>query len=147
MRMRVVALAGVFAAMAATAYLYLRRPDFGHRVYRIGWMNSAPFQMRAPDGKASGISVDLVNLAAQRRGIQLEWVYWDSSSESALVSKSVDLWPLITITPERLERLHISEPYLRNEHCLLVRDDSPHKTPGDLATARIGMANVSIDAR
>ena len=77
-------------------------------------------------GQASGISVDLVNLAARRRGIRLEWVYWNNSSESALVSKSVDLWPLITITPERLKVLHISEPYLRHEHCLLVRDDAPY---------------------
>src|SRR3954453_8446527 len=103
--------------------------------------------MRAPDGQASGISVDLLNLAAERRGIRLEWVYWNSSSESALVSKSVDLWPLITITPERLKVLHISEPYLQHEHCLLVRDDSAYRRMEQLRTARVGMANVSIDKR
>jgi signal transduction histidine kinase len=147
MRTRLLVYAGVFAALGAIAYLAFRRPDFGNRVYRIGWMTSPPFQLRSPGGTASGISVDLVNLAARRRGIRLEWVFWNNTSESALFSKSVDLWPLITITPERLQRIHISEPYLRHEHCLLVREDSSYKTPRDLATARIGMANASIDTR
>jgi signal transduction histidine kinase len=147
MRKILFAVGAVFVAGAALGYTYLRRPDFGNRVYRIGWMISPPFQVRGAAGQAAGISVDLVDLAAQRLGIRLEWVFWGSSSESALVSKTVDLWPLITITPERLKRLHISEPYLRHEHCLLVREDSLNKKPADLATARIGVANPSIDVR
>jgi signal transduction histidine kinase/CheY-like chemotaxis protein len=139
---------GLAAAGAAmTWFLYLRPMQFGERVYRIGWMISPPFQVRGADGNAAGISVDLVNQAAQRLGIHLRWIYWNDSSESALVSKSVDLWPLITITPERLKVLHISEPYLQHEHCLLVREDTGYKQVGDLATAKIGVANVSIDAR
>jgi hypothetical protein len=58
----------------------------------------------------------------------------------------VDLWPLITITPARLKVLHISARYVQNEHCLLVRDDTPYAHVEELATAKIWMANVSIDA-
>jgi signal transduction histidine kinase/CheY-like chemotaxis protein len=134
------------AVCAAAAWLYFRPARFGDRTYRIGWMISPPFQVRDADGKPDGISVDLVNEAARRRGIQLKWVFWANSSESALDSKSVELWPLITITPARLKKFHISEPYLQHEHCLLVREDSPYKKISDLADARIGMANVSIDA-
>jgi signal transduction histidine kinase/CheY-like chemotaxis protein len=109
-------------------------------------MESPPFQVRGPNGEASGLSVDLVSRAARRRGIELEWVYWNNSSESALVRKKVDLWPLITITPQRLKLFHISQPYLQHEYCLLVRNDNPFVRATDFATAKIGMANVAIDA-
>ncbi|MBS1854584.1 MAG: transporter substrate-binding domain-containing protein [Acidobacteria bacterium] len=134
------------AAIAAISWLYFRPASFGDRVYRIGWMQSPPFQLPGSDGKAAGISVELVNEAARRRGIRLEWVYWRGSSESALVQRAVDLWPLITITPDRLKRLHISEPYLEHEYCFLVRADSPYYHTRDLAHEKIGMANISIDA-
>lgn len=137
----------LLVASAAVWWFYVRRPSYEHRVYRIGWMVSPPFQIRGPGGEPSGISVDLVNEAARRRGIPLEWMFWTDSSESALVKKAVDLWPLITVTPDRLKVLHISDPYLQHEHCFLVRDDAPFRKVEDLATARIGMANVSIDAR
>jgi signal transduction histidine kinase/ActR/RegA family two-component response regulator len=140
----------VFSVLLVTAAAIVRfyplTPDFGRRTYRIGWMLSPPFQVRGADGNASGVSVELVNQAASRRGIALQWIFWNDSSESALISKSVDLWPLITVTPERQKVLHISEPYLQNEHCLLVRDDTTYTKVEELATARIGMANVSIDS-
>jgi signal transduction histidine kinase len=135
-----------FVAVAGVLlWLQLRTPPLENRLYRIGWMNSQPFQLRGPDGKASGISVDLVNEAARRRGIALEWVYWPDSSESALKSKKVDLWPLITITPERLKSFYISDPYQIHDHCLLVRSDSPFQRLEDLASGNVGIANVSID--
>jgi signal transduction histidine kinase/CheY-like chemotaxis protein len=133
--------------VAAGWYLFVRPSSVPNRVYRIGWQNSPPFQVRGDDGLPDGIAVDLVNEAARRRGIKLEWKFWDNSSESALRSKSVDLWPLITITPERLKVIHITQPYVQHEHCFLVRDHSPYKMPADLATSRIGMANMSIDLR
>jgi signal transduction histidine kinase len=139
-------LAVLAAASGTIAWMRLRAPRLDDRIYRIGWMLSPPFQVRGPDGHAAGISVDVVSEAARRRGIKLRWVFWPDSSESALVGKYVDLWPLITITPERLKVLHISEPYLEHGRCFLVRDDSGYTKPEDLATAHIGVANVSIDA-
>src|SRR5215831_5127160 len=145
LRTVILTLSGLVAVGAVAGWFWLRPRMLEQRVYRIGWMTSPPFEVAGPDGGAAGIAVDLVNLAARRRGIQLTWVRWPDSSESALRSGSVDLWPLITITPERLKVLHISEPYLRHEHCLLVRDDAPATKAAELATARIGMANPSID--
>jgi PAS domain S-box-containing protein len=112
----------------------------------MGWTVSAPFQIRGDDGEGRGLAIDLVREAARRRGIKLQWVFCKESSESALRRKVVDLWPLITITPERLKSFHISEPYVEFEYCLLVRADAPYRKAGDLATATIGLANPSIDA-
>src|SRR5262249_16800645 len=136
---------GIVAAVGFLAWLHLRPSGYRQRVYRIGWMNSPPFQVRGSDGKAAGLSVDLVNEAARRRGITLDWVFWPDSSESALKSKSVDLWPLITITSNRLKMFHISEPYLMHEHSLLVRSSSRYKTIEDLDTSTVGISNPSID--
>ena len=139
-----VALAVIFAA-ATLGWLGLRQPSWGNRVYRIGWMISPPFQLRGDDGKPAGLSVDLVREAAQRLGISLQWVFWQESSESALRKKAVDLWPLITVTPERLKAFYISEHYLDADYSLLVRADSPYWKVQDLAAATIGLANPSID--
>ncbi|MDE3167078.1 MAG: transporter substrate-binding domain-containing protein, partial [Acidobacteriota bacterium] len=143
--MRIAAITGAVAVCAALAWISLRSPSYDNRVYRIGWMKSAPFEVPGPDGSAGGIAVQLVKEAARRQGIRLEWVYWPKGSESALVERAVDLWPLITITPQRLQVLHISEPYLEHEYCFLVRADSPYYHPQDLAGAKIGVANPYID--
>jgi signal transduction histidine kinase len=135
-----VAAAGVFLGG-----LRYRQPRLEHRVYTIGWMISPPFQVRGANGQAAGLSVDLVSEAARRRGIALKWIFWPESSESALKAKAVDLWPLITITPERLKSFHITEPYLQHDHCLLVRDDSPYRKIEDLSTATIAIVNAAID--
>ena len=62
--------------------------------------------------------------AARRRGIRLEWVRQADGPDAALREQKVDLWPLLTIIPERKSYVHFTEPYLENEHCFLVRADS-----------------------
>jgi signal transduction histidine kinase len=64
------------------------------------WESDPPFQAAGSDGKPTGLAIELVREAARRRGIQLEWLLQTGSSEAALRNKKVDLWPLITITPE-----------------------------------------------
>ncbi len=140
-----VAFAGLFAVLAALAWLNLRQHGTGDRVYRIGWTLSPPFQVRGDNGAPTGLAVDLVNEAARRSGIKLKWVFWNWTSDSALASNNIELWPLITITPQRLKLFHITEPYLESEYSLLVRDESTYRKLQDLATATIGIANPSID--
>ncbi len=140
-----IGIAALLAAIFVGGWLRFRQPDFSHRVYRMGWVSSPPFQLRGADGQPAGLAVDLVREAARRRGIALKWIYWNDSSESALRRNAVDLWPLITITPDRLKFFHISEPYIETEHCLLVRADGPYRKFQDLATATIGLANTPID--
>jgi ABC-type amino acid transport substrate-binding protein len=123
----------------------LRGPHAGRRVYRIGWQNAPPYQV-AGNVEPAGLSVDLVREADRRHGIQLRWVQWGNSSESAFWTYSVDLWPLITITPERLKSLHITESYVERELAFLVRSGRPVPEPQDLANATIGLANISIDS-
>jgi PAS domain S-box-containing protein len=115
------------------------------RVYRIGWENDPPFQQKGEDGTPSGLAVELVREAARRSGIRLEWVWQPGSSEDALRGNRVDLWPLITLTPERKQFIHFTDPYLQHEHCFLVRAASAYSQPRDLAQATVTHYDQPID--
>jgi PAS domain S-box-containing protein len=140
------AIGGAVILVALLGWLQFKRPSMAPRTYKIGWTDSPPFQVRGADGQPTGLAVDLVRMAALRRGVQLHWVHWADTSDSALNRNIVDLWPLVTVTPERLQHFHISEPYLEAEYCLLVRAESPYVTLRDLTTATIGFSNSAIDA-
>jgi PAS domain S-box-containing protein len=113
------------------------RSHIDDRVYLIGWQDVPPFQQKAEDGLPAGLAVELVRDAARRRGIRLKWVWHPGSSEAALRNREVDLWPLITITPERRGVIHISKPYLQHEFTLLVLATSSYSQAQDLASATI----------
>jgi len=139
--------AAVFLACVAT-YAYLQRPrDFHQKVYRIGWQNDPPFQEPAADGSPSGLAVELVRDAARNRGIRLQWIRYPAGAEAALRSHSVDLWPLLTILPERKGVFHISKPYLRHDNVLLVRADSVYYHPSDLASATVSYYKLPVNGR
>ncbi len=57
----------------------------------------------------------------------------------------------MTITPERLENMAISLPYLRNDQVLVVRTAEGYKSQADLAGKKLGIqagssANDALDA-
>ncbi len=140
-------LIAVLSAGSAGVWLWRRHSwDVAvQRTYRIGWALLPPLEVRGDDGRPSGLAVELLRGAAARRGIRLEWVYTDEDPESALRTGRVDLWPILTITPERRKLFYISDPLLETDHCLLVRDDSRYRDLTDLASARIGTSNLTID--
>jgi PAS domain S-box-containing protein len=146
-------LAAVGASVLLISGFYLGsallRPRPQDREYTIGWQDVPPFQLRAEDGSPGGLAVDLIRDAAQRRGIRLRWVWHPSSSEAALRNHEVDLWPLITITPERLRdpAIHISDPYLQHEHNLLVQAGSGYSQVHDLASAPIAFNDLPINRK
>jgi PAS domain S-box-containing protein len=128
-------------------WMTLRPHRLEDRVYRIGWESDPPFQAIGPDGKPTGLAIELVREAARRRGLRLEWLLQTGGSEASLRSKKVDLWPLITITPERKNVIHITDPYLESEQCILVLGSSPHLRLQDLAGATISYYDLPMNER
>jgi signal transduction histidine kinase/CheY-like chemotaxis protein/ABC-type amino acid transport substrate-binding protein len=102
------------------------------RTYRIGFENDPPFHFPDANGKATGLIVDIVSEAARRINIQLQWIYEPRSSEAALRSGSVDMWPIMTMRPERKAYVHITEPYRESEACLVIRAERPYQRLSDL---------------
>ena len=141
-------LASIGIAALLSGGMYLVRPNMARRVYTIGWQNVPLFQEKRPD-RCRGLAVDLVLEAARRQGVQLKWVWYPGSAETALKNEDVDLWPLITITPERQKekRLYISKPYLQHDHSLLVRANSPYADLSHFGSGTISHLSLPINVK
>src|ERR1035441_3744771 len=86
--------AAATAVLCTFLALYLFSTRRSERVLRIGYQNTPPLNYQGADGRPTGTAVDVIRLAAQRTGIRLEWVYFPKGSERAIISKSVELWPI-----------------------------------------------------
>ena len=125
----------------------LWQPRVVDRVYKIGYEDQPPIHFLGKDGRATGLAVDLVAEAARRRGIRLQWQVEPEGSEAALKAHKVDLWPMMTVRPERRRVVYISDPYRDFDVCLLVRHDSRYSRPEDLRNSTIAYAGSPIDVR
>jgi PAS domain S-box-containing protein len=136
---------GLLVAFGIAFFMWRQRRVDLQRVYTVGWASLPPLEVAGSDGDPTGLAVELVREAARRRNIRLRWVFQTVDPDNALRTGAVDLWPVVTITPERQKAFHISDPFLQTDHCLLVRGDSPYQKIQDLAGATIATANALID--
>src|SRR5437016_4902406 len=96
-------LAPACAILAWMVWIGLRPPEPPpSRVYRIGFQQSPPRQFVSADGKPYGPSIDVANEAARRAGIVLQWVWVPEPPDRPLAAGTVDLWPIVAATPDRL---------------------------------------------
>ena len=133
----IITLGLVLVLLVVLAWTAVWQPRVEDRTYRIGFENSPPIHFIGRDGQATGLAVNLVAEAARRRGIRLQWLVERESSEVALKSKKVDLWPMMTIRPERKGVVYITEPYSEGEFCLIVRRSSAYNRLEDLHNSTI----------
>src|SRR5579872_1835418 len=91
------------------------------RSYRIGWEDDPPNQVDSHAAEPTGLAIEVVREAARRRHISLTWIRKPEGPDSALASKSVDLWPIMRITPERRKLIYLSDPY-QEDHYQFVTD-------------------------
>jgi PAS domain S-box-containing protein len=133
-------------AIAFGAWFYSRQSTpLPRKSYRIGFEQNPPYHFLQPDGSPGGIAYEVVSEAAQRAGIQLEWVQHQESSEAALRSGQVDLWPLVTDLPERRKSIYISRPWLQTDHFLVIREGKA--VPDHGFTGDVGCGGLPLHAR
>lgn len=86
--------------------------------------------LAVPDAQAGakGVSVDLARGFAQRLGVELELVVFDTASKSvdAVAAQQADIG-FFAIDPKRGESIRFTGPYVLIEGCYAVRDASPLK--------------------
>jgi ABC-type amino acid transport substrate-binding protein len=138
--------------LAAIVFAPLVWLEIGHlssaqRIYRIGFGNQPPQHFPGKDGKPTGLVVELINEAAGRRGIRLQWSLEPESSEAALRTGKVDLWPIMTIRPERKGIVYITEPYREDMIGLFVRSRSRFNLLQDLGKSRITFDGEPLDVK
>ena len=145
---RPVAMGAVVALAVAVGWFETRHNNFDHqRIYLIGFDDQPPQHFVGPDGRPTGLAVDLIDEAARRSKIHIKWQLEPESSEVALKSKKVDLWPLMTIRPERQKIVYITDPYREDTICLFVRSNSAFNRLEDLGNSTIAYDGEPLDAR
>jgi polar amino acid transport system substrate-binding protein len=99
--------------------------------------------LAAPDPatrSARGVSVDLARGFAQRLGVPLELVVFDTAGTSvdAVTREEADIG-FFAIDPKRGEGIHFTGPYVLIEGCYAVRDDSPITAMDQVDRAGVGV--------
>ena len=115
-----------------------------NHAFRIGFESNPPFQIRTDTG-FDGLAVEIVNKAAKRAGVQLQWIETGTSSDDAFQRSLVDLWPLMTDLPDRRRRVHFTAPWVISRHVLLLRAGS--QIPAGNFSGRIALFNLPLHVR
>ncbi|CAN7458017.1 transporter substrate-binding domain-containing protein [Pseudorhodoferax sp. LjRoot39] len=91
---------------------------------------------RGADGQAKGVSVDLARAFAERLGVALDLVVFDTAGQSveAVKAEQADIG-FFAIDPLRGEGIRFTAPYVLIEGCYLVRADSPLQDKAEVDTA------------
>ena len=110
------------ALLAAGVWIWRRRSfqPPSNRTYRIGFQNSPPRQLVDKQGRPYGSAIDLLNEAARRANVRLEWVQIPQGPDLALSKGLVELWPIVNQLPERAS-FHFSEPYAQVTYWLVTK--------------------------
>jgi PAS domain S-box-containing protein len=96
-----------------------------HPKIRVNGDEWPPFVIQERSGRYSGISIDILKLAARKVGLEVEIVpgSWDEMLEM-LKSGELDLAHDIVITPERKKFLHFTEPYFEMANAIYVSNET-----------------------
>jgi signal transduction histidine kinase/ActR/RegA family two-component response regulator len=105
----------IVALLTVVLYPAATRRVARQRVYRIGADHAPPYQVIHDDGRIDGMTVEILNAAALKAGLRLQWVAWHRTPDEALSGRAVDLWPALAATPLRARNFKITEPWLTND--------------------------------
>ena len=127
-----------------------RRQDEFHRVYRVGAYDHPPYYRIDAQGHPRGLAVDVIDEAARRSGIRIEWVVIEGSGFESLTKGSVDVVPVVSVTAERQNQIHLTTPWLTNRFCLFSLKDSPaaaSSTAAGKSVAHVQLPITVVSAR
>lgn len=101
----------------------------------------APMGFRDEENNLVGFDIDLATAVCKELGVKVKFqpINWDSK-EMELTSKNVDcLWNGMSATPERMEKMSLSNKYLNNKIVIMsLKDDVKVSKAEDLANYKVG---------
>ncbi len=95
----------------------------------IGYTEFAPMNYKDDNGELIGFETEFAKAVCAELGVEpvFQLIDW-SAKETELKSKTIDcIWNGMTITPDRLEEMEISTPYMANKQVLLVKAENADK--------------------
>jgi len=143
---RLFLIVAVTCVVVAASYFVTRNTAL-NRTIKIGFQNSLPYHYPDAHGKATGPAVDIVQEAARRQHINLQWVFSPQGPEMALTSGAVDLWPLMGDLPERRQYIHISAPWLKMTYVMVFPESLDLKSPAGFGSRVLAVSKINLDAR
>jgi two-component system cell cycle sensor histidine kinase/response regulator CckA len=131
-------------ALAGLAWFSITRQPRARTSARAGYVHDPPYMYADAAGAPRGIAVDVVQQAAGRAGIALEWVRVTAplDADIALRSSRVDLWPSLTILERRRPDVFFTEPWLQSEVWAVVRDQGA--LPSSEYAGRVGISALPV---
>ena len=101
----------------------------------------APMGFRDESNKLVGFDIDLATAVCKELGVKVKFqpINWDSK-DMELTSKNIDcIWNGMSITPERMEGMSLSNKYLNNKIIVMtLKDDVKVTSAKDMAKYNIG---------
>lgn len=100
-----------------------------------------PMGFRDENNTIVGYDIDLAAEVANRLGLKFraQPISWSAKEQELNTGKIDCIWNGLTITPERLEALSFTKPYLNNAQVVIVRADSGINTLNDLEGKILGV--------
>ena len=107
----------------------------------IGYTEFAPMNYKNDAGEFVGFETDFAKAVCEELGVEAKFqlISWEAK-ETELAAKTIDcIWNGMTITPERLDTMSISTPYMANKQVLIVKAENADKylKPEDMDGAKI----------
>ena len=95
----------------------------------IGYTEFAPMNYKDKNGELIGFETEFAKAVCAELGVEAKFQLIDwNAKETELKSKTIDcIWNGMTITPERLEEMDISTPYMANKQVLIVKAENADK--------------------
>jgi signal transduction histidine kinase/CheY-like chemotaxis protein len=119
-------------------------PARASKPFRVGFVDTPPYNTVAPDGSPKGPYIDIFTEACRRLRIPIEWVYVPQGPERGLASGKVDLWTSLGDLPERRKILYISEPWDISSNWMVTLESSRIFSPVDTAGRSVAHSTITL---
>jgi polar amino acid transport system substrate-binding protein len=112
------------------------------KVYAVGVDAAyAPFESQNEKGEIVGFTIDVVNAAAAKAGIQVKFVNtpWEGIFNALAQGDRDMIASSVTITDERKQTMDFTNPYFDAVQLIAVKDNSKIAKFADLKKAKVGV--------
>lgn len=104
-----------------------------------------PMGFRDEKNEIVGFDIDLAKEVAKRMGVEVEFqpIDWDSKELELNAGKIDCIWNGMTITPDRVENMYFTKPYIANQQIIIVPASSGITTKAQLEGKIVGLQKGS----
>lgn len=104
-----------------------------------------PMGFRDENNEIVGFDIDLAKAVSEKLGVELvlQPISWEAK-EQELNTKNIDcIWNGLSVTPDRMENMTLSTPYMKSNISLVVVNGSDIKSMADMAGKKLALQSGS----